>query len=419
MIRIIKEGMRSGSLKIPASKSQAHRLLICAALSGNYSELECDGVSEDIAATINCLNALGADISENGEGVLKIRPVSRIKTESEKHLHCNESGSTFRFLLPVACALGETCVFHLKGRLALRPMEPLYNELMKHGINVSFEGDARMASGKMSGGNYNIPGNVSSQYISGLLMALPNLDEDSTLTVEKPIESENYILMTEDALKQAGIVFEKTDNVYKIPGRQRFDMPSVSTVEGDWSSAAFFLCMGALSEKGVLIRGMNMASSQPDKAVIKILKAFGAEIRENNDGIFIKKGNLKGQVIDASGIPDSVPVLSVVAAASDGVTRIINAARLRYKESDRLTAVSKMLSALGADIKENETGLVITGRKRLKGGRTVSFGDHRIAMSAAVAASVCEREVTVEGAECVKKSYVDFWKDFESMEVVK
>ncbi len=418
MIRGVQAGERSGSVKIPASKSQAHRLLICAALSDKKTTLVCDGISADISATIKCLEALGAKITVEEGKHISIEPVARGGKE-EKHLYCGESGSTFRFMMPIACALGVDAVFHLEGRLPQRPMELLYEVLGSHGITITEEGDNRRVSGQLESGEYSIAGNVSSQYISGLLMALPNTKGDNVLKVTGKVESENYILMTEDALRAAGIKYEKNGYEYKIPGNQKFDMPQSSVVEGDWSSSAFFLSMGALSDKGILVKGMNTASSQGDMHILDVLKGFGAVIEERDDGIFIRKGELNGQIIDASGIPDLVPVIGVVASAAKGETRIIHAERLRLKESDRLMTTAAMLTSLGADIKETEDGLCINGKEFLDGGETDSFNDHRIAMSAAVAATICKGSVTVNGAECVNKSYVNFWNDLDNMEVSK
>lgn len=413
MTRLVAPGPRSGSVKIPASKSQAHRLLICAALGTGETELRCNGISRDITATIACLNALGAEIRAQGERLL-VRPI-RAVPEGECVLPCGESGSTLRFLLPVVGALGARAVFVREGRLPERPLSPLDRELTAHGMTLETDGALLRCGGQLAAGDYSLPGNVSSQYISGLLLALPLLDGRSCLTVTGPLESAAYVTMTEEAQHLAGITISKHNLVYVINGKQRGSLPPELPVEGDWSNAAFFLVMGALSPEGVCVRGMDRGSAQGDRSVLSILRAFGASVEERENEIHVRRAALHGVTIDAAPIPDLIPVLSVLAAAAEGETRIENAGRLRLKESDRLASTTAMLRGLGAEIEELPAGLVIRGCSRLAGGTAESAGDHRIAMAAAVAASVCEGAVTVHGAECVAKSYPRFWEDLEQL----
>lgn len=408
----IKHGARHGSVSIPASKSQMHRLLICAALGSGPVTIEFDGLSNDIEATVNCLDALGADIKVSGESGLYVSPITAV-TESVCHLFCGESGSTLRFLLPIVGALGTEAVFHMEGRLPERPLAPLDKVLTEHGMTLRKEGALLHCSGQLKPGEYSIPGNISSQYVTGLLMALPMLGADSVLRVTGKVESAAYIAMTEDVLAAAGIRWQKTDWEYTVPHGQRCKLPENCRAEGDYSNAAFFLCMGALSDEGVTVTGLLPTSHQGDRTVLDVLHSFGAQVAETDSGISVKKGELNGITIDAAPIPDLIPVLSVVAAAAKGETHIINAARLRLKESDRLKSTSDLLTALGADVTELEDGLVICGDKPLKGGTVSSWGDHRIAMSAAVAASVCTNDVTVVGSECTAKSYPRFWTDLD------
>lgn len=409
-------GPRCGCVKIPASKSQAHRLLIQAALGTGETVLLCDGVSKDIAATVNCLNALGARISAEGDK-LRVRPIREVPA-GECRLPCAESGSTLRFLLPVVGALGAEAVFVREGRLPERPLAPLDAELRAHGMELTGDGALLRCKGKLRAGAYIQPGNVSSQYISGLLMALPRLEGDSRLTVTGPVESAAYITMTENALRLAGVRFEKQDGSYALPGGQRGRLPARVDVEGDWSNAAFFLAVGALSPLGMKLRGMDRASAQGDRAVLEILRRFGAETYWDGDDLLIRRGSLRAQTIDAAPIPDLIPVLSVVASVAEGETRIVNAGRLRLKESDRLATTTALLRALGADIEELPEGLRIRGREQMTGGEVDSAGDHRIAMSAAVAATVCRGPVTVHGETCVQKSYPRFWEDLSALEGV-
>ena len=413
MKRMISPGARTGRVHIPASKSQAHRLLICAALGEETCEIVCDGVSADIAATAKCLNALGAKVERTETGFL-VSPIQKVP-EGCCELLCGESGSTLRFLLPVVGALGAQAAFHREGRLPQRPLAPLDGVLTAHGMTLSEEGDLLLCSGQLQAGNYEIAGNVSSQYISGLLMALPRLTGESTLTVTGPLESAAYIAMTEDALRLSGVEFSKNGAAYAIPGGQRFRLPLRTVVEGDWSNAAFFLCMGALSKEGVRVKGLDLKSSQGDRGVLDVLRAFGAEVGEEGDTMTVRRGTLRGVTIDASPIPDLIPVLSVVASVAAGETRVENASRLRLKESDRLQSTANLLRALGGRVEEKEDGLVITGVPALHGGAVETQNDHRLAMSAATAACAATGEITVDSDGCVAKSYPRFWEDYGSL----
>ena len=412
MKRTISPGARTGRVHIPASKSQAHRLLICAALGEETFEIVCDGISADIAATAKCLNALGAKVERTETGFL-VSPIQKVP-EGCCELLCGESGSTLRFLLPVVGALGAQAAFHREGRLPQRPLAPLDGVLTAHGMTLSEEGDLLLCSGQLQAGNYEIAGNVSSQYISGLLMALPRLTGESTLTVTGTLESAAYIAMTEDALRLSGVEFSKNGASYAIPGGQRFRLPLCTAVEGDWSNAAFFLCMGALAKGGVRVEELNLKSSQGDRSVLDVLRAFGAEVGEEGDIVTVRRGTLRGVTIDASPIPDLIPVLSVVASVAAGETRVENASRLRLKESDRLQSTANLLRALGGRVEEKEDGLVITGVPALHGGAVETQNDHRLAMSAATASCAATGEITVDNDGCVAKSYPRFWEDFSS-----
>lgn len=415
MNQTVLPGSRSGTAVAPASKSQAHRYLICAALGSEKTDIKCRGISKDIAATAACLNAAGAEIVFDGE-TIKVTPVKN-GDGARRVLPCGESGSTLRFMMAVAGALGLSADFKMEGRLKDRPLAPYDDELRRHGMEIEPEGDILHCGGALKPGKYTIPGNVSSQYISGLLMALPLLKGGSTLEITDNIESLDYITMTEQALGKAGILFEKAGPIYKIPGNQRYEMPGKLEVEGDYSNGAFFLCAGALSKKGVTVTGLDSASKQGDRRIAEILKSFGAKVEISENAVSVCGGNLHGMIVDAAMIPDLIPVLSVVAAAAEGETEIVNAGRLRLKESDRLKTTAEMLSALGADVRETENGLIIRGGKPLKGGGVNPENDHRIAMAAAVAAGICSENVTIEDAQCVQKSYPGFWNEFSDLEV--
>lgn len=412
MTRTVAPGPRAGVIQIPASKSQAHRMLICAALSREPSRLILDGFSADIEATMQCLEALGARCEETANG-LSVTPVGVCPAQAR--LDVGESGSTLRFLLPVLGALGVQAEIRMHGRLPERPLSPLWEVLEAHGMRLQQDGTILHTDGQLIAGDYSLPGNVSSQFISGLLFALPLLGGNSTLTVTGALQSARYVSMTEQALAEAGILTKKDGPVWQIGGGQRYASPAVQTVEGDWSNAAFFLCMGALSATGVTVTGLNSTSLQADRAITEILVRFGAELTVSEDAVTVRRGVLHGITLDAGPIPDLVPVVSCLAALCDGETRVENAARLRLKESDRLQTTAALLSALGGSVRELPDGLIISGRGRLSGGTADTCGDHRIAMSAAMAACGCEGPVTVSGSECVAKSYPAFWEDFASL----
>lgn len=384
--------------KIPAvtSKSMAHRLLICAALAGEQTTVRCSALSEDIEATWHCLEAVFADISY-GTGTFTVTP--NIKTEGTALLDCGESGSTLRFLIPILCAKGVDADIRLHGRLPNRPLSPLREELIRGGCSLSAEGSNPLAvRGKLKPGHYTLRGDVSSQFISGLLFALPLCGGDSTITLTGKLESAAYVDMTLWALETFGISIEKTAEGFRIPGGQHYHSPGEIEAEGDWSAAAFWMVCDFLGAP-VEVTGLRTDSLQGDRAICNVLREMRAE---------------KGCKIDASGIPDLVPVLSVAALGVPGETVIYNAARLRYKESDRLATSAGLIRTFGGKVQEFPDKLIIQGGGSLHGGTVDAAGDHRIAMSAAVASVLCG-DVTIHGAQSAFKSYPHFWKDFEKL----
>lgn len=412
MIIKINEADIGGVVKSIASKSHAHRILICAALANKQSQIICTESSEDIAATAACLNALCARVSREDSGYI----ISPREISIEGVLPCKESGSTYRFLLPVACALGADSSFSLEGRLPNRPMGPLYDALQSHGIEISGKKTAMVSSkGRLQGGKYIVPGNVSSQFISGLLFALPLLDIDSEIEISGGIESKGYIDITLAAIESFGIKTHIAENHISIPGNQQYVTPGKIEVEGDWSNAAFWLAAAAINRSSLTCSGLKADSLQGDKAICDILERFGADVQWDASGVKVSGNDLNGITIDATNIPDLVPALAAVGAVANGQTRIINAARLKLKESNRLETIVKTLTQLGADIEETADGLFINGKKRLRGGKVNSCGDHRIAMMAAIASTVCDGSVIIEDAEAVNKSYPTFFDDFAAL----
>lgn len=392
----IKPSVLNGTLSIPASKSCAHRAVICAALADGTSKLSGITMSKDIEATINSMTALGASFEIDGDTLVVNGIKKAISGISE--IDCNESGSTLRFVLPIAAALGIDSIFHGKGRLPQRPIDIYKRELSRHGVTFRTENMPYEISGKLSGGVYEIEGNVSSQFITGLLFALPLADEDSEIIMTSRLESKPYVDITVDILERFGISVIETENSFIIKGGQRYT-PYDEQVEGDYSQAAFFFAANALGSH-VDIQNLKSDSVQGDKAIIDIIKNT------------ITNGKIKSYRADCSDIPDLVPILSVLGAYGSEASVIYNAERLRIKESDRLAACADMLNNLGGKVTVTPDGLNIKPTSGLHGGVVDSFGDHRIVMAAAIAALCCDGDVIIKGAEAAEKSYPRFFEDY-------
>ena len=418
IVKIIKP-VQGGMIRAIPSKSEAHRLLICAALADSETFVFCPECSEDIDATAHCLESLGASMRYERDG-FHITPINRRAKNRETGqymLDCGESGSTLRFLLPVCGALGMKSGFIMRGRLPDRPLSSLYDEMISHGCTLSEQGASPLiCEGRLKSGAYDLPGNISSQYVSGLLFALPLLSGDSTIRVSGVLESRPYVDITLDTLHQFGIkVIEEKAGVFNIPGDQVYNSPKKVFTGGDWSNAAFWLSAGAIGSKSITCQNLDLESKQGDRLITEFLTRFGAVVTFGSNSVTVSPGQLHGIIIDAGDTPDLVPVLAAVASVAEGKTVISNAGRLRIKESDRLHTVASLLSRFGADVTETEDGLIILGSKSLTGGEAQSFGDHRIAMTAAVLSAVCTEPVVIYGAEAVRKSYPGFFEDFRDV----
>lgn len=409
----LKSPKFSGRIPVIPSKSHAHRLLICASLGDKPARICCPGTNNDIDATVRCLTALGAKITYDGQW-FDVTPIDRSVEHSGNDfaiLDCGESGSTLRFMVPVVLALGRSAKFEMSGRLPTRPMSPLREALEEHGARFSEAGsNPLVVQGSISGGRFSFDGGVSSQFTTGLLLALPLLDEESAVELSGKVESRPYIDLTLASMGEFGVVVADEENSFRVQP-SAYVSPDEIVVEGDWSNGAFMLCAGALSDAGVTVSGLNLKSTQGDRQVLSILCEFGADVTVSDDEITVKKNTLHGIAIDAADIPDLVPILSVVAAVAEGKTVISGCARLRLKESDRLRTVHAMLEATGADVEIVGDSLEITGKSELSGGAVDSHNDHRIAMSAAVLSTACKGEVTIAGAEATRKSYPTFFED--------
>ena len=402
----ITPGTLSGRVRAVASKSHAHRLLIAAALCDTAPEVDISTTSADIEATKACLAQLTQEV-----------PV----------LNCGESGSTLRFMIPVTMAVKDEAVFMGSGRLPHRPLFPLDKEMESHGCSFEMhtaDGEELQEicriKGRLQPGEFRLPGNISSQYITGLLFALPLLDGASTINITSPLESSKYVDMTLDVLAQFGIIINIEYNdgcpVYKIEGNQQYNAGGTVTAEGDWSNIAFWIIAGILNkEDSIICENLPENSLQGDKAILELAQQMGGSVTGQEGWCTVSRHNLNAIDIDASEIPDLVPILSAAAATAAGTTHIYNAGRLRIKESDRLAAVTDCLRKLGADITEEPEGLIIRGVPSLNGGTVSGYNDHRIVMAMSIASLICEGPVIIEGAEAINKSYPTFFDDFKSL----
>lgn len=378
-----------GNVRAIPSKSQAHRLMICAAFSDTPTFLECSQTNEDIEATARCLCSLGANISRSESGYTVI-PVENVPESAI--LDCGESGSTLRFLLPVACALGVSTTFVMHGRLPYRPLSPLWEELERMGCLLSRPTENTIATaGKLSSGNFYISGSVSSQYISGLLFATALMNGESKIIITDTLESKPYVEMTQLALSQ----FDVNTEGFCIKGSYPFHSPGKLCVEGDWSNSSFFLVANALGSN-VNVINLNEYSPQGDRAIRSILS-----------------NPMSFQNISAVNIPDLIPILAVLYGTTSPIV-FSNIGRLRLKESDRVATVCDMLNKLGATASVSENTLTIIPGKFHR-CTIQAAGDHRIAMAAAIAATVSDGPITISGAECVAKSYPDFWNVYRQL----
>lgn len=385
----LSPGKLTGTIQAISSKSQAHRMLICAAVSDKPCQIICADTNEDINATVACLNALGASIVRNSD-CFYVEPIRSIPDKAI--LDCNESGSTLRFLLPFAGALGVDATFLLRGRLAQRPLSPLWEEMERMGCKLSRPSENTVhCCGRLHPGVYTIDGGVSSQFVTGLLFAMAILPGRSTLNITGCLQSKPYVDITLDVLSS----FRVSVNEGSIEGKLPLNGPSCLQVEGDWSNAAFFLVANALGSD-IVLENLNSQSYQGDRAIEEILLQWDAN-----------------RSVDLSQIPDLMPILSIFAAANAGA-EFINIQRLRLKESDRVNAVQSMLERMGIRTESTDSTLRIFPGA-FKGGTVNSYNDHRIAMAAAIASTIADGPITITDAQCVKKSYPAFWQDMAKL----
>jgi len=391
----------SGVVTPPPSKSLAHRWILAASLAAGASTIHNLALSEDIEATLRCMAAFRCQWEWQDEATLKVWGcISRERDRRDlPRLDCGEAGSTLRFLIPIALALEGGGAFTGRGRLMERPLDPYFQIFRRQGISHRLEEGVLTVEGDLWPGEYRLPGNVSSQFFTGLLMALPLLDGPSVVISTTKLESASYTSMTMGVLARCGVRVRWSQALNGFGIEPGVYSPFEETVEADWSQAAFWYAANALGSR-LRLRGLSGQSSQGDAAVVNLSRRLA------------QAGEVK---IKLSDCPDLLPPLAVMAAVRRGTTRFTHAARLRLKESDRLTTVARMLKALGGAVSEEEDGLTVYGVSTLPGGVVDGANDHRIVMAAAIAATRCQGPVVIRGAEAVKKSYPNFWRDYEAL----
>lgn len=393
----------NGQIVAPPSKSVAHRLLICSALAKGKTEIKNVGSSADVIATCSCLNSLGAKVIFEG-GNATVYGIER--ANKTPILDCNESGSTLRFLMPIACAFGVNSTFTGSQKLLSRPSKVLTDELARHGAYV----DGWNFSGRLESGKFVIDASVSSQYVTGLLFALPLLNGDSQIVLQGEIVSKDYIEITLSALDKFSVKYEKLGNNIIIKGNQEFKSPKNLTVEGDWSGSAFPLVLGAIGGK-VSVLGLDENSKQGDKEILNVLKKFGAKIQIDGDCVTVAKSETNAFCQDFENIPDLAPICAVLSACAKGESVFTGIQRLKIKESDRVQTTIKMLESAGVTAYEKDGKMIIVGSK-IKGGIFDGANDHRIVMSSAVIASIANGESVILGSRAIDKSYPEFFRDY-------
>ena len=420
----------SGTIEAISSKSVAHRLLISAAFCTHTTDIDCVCTSEDIDATKNALCSLGAQITKTQKG-FRVLPVphdlentGKFKPIQNSEIDCAESGSTLRFILPCVAALGCNAKITVGKSLENRPITSLYNELICAGVNLSEEGVWPLeVSGQLRPGHFLLPGNISSQYITGLLLAAPLMDGDTYIQVLHPYESRAYVDLTISAMAEFGVEVISTDvlrddqntTVYIVKKDQTYKTCRQVSCEGDWSNAAFWLGAGAISNNKVSVLGLDMKSLQADRAYLGALSVMGVKVRRKPDQVSTETSKLRSTTICCKDFPDLVPPIAAVAAYINGTTILTGLSRLQYKESNRIETVVETLRAMGVIARASEDKIIINGTGKVFGGVVDSHNDHRIAMMASIMATKAEGPTTILGAQCTAKSYPGFYDDFRKL----
>jgi len=418
-IVIKKSKHLAGEVSAPPSKAYTHRMLIAALLSNGTSKISNPLVSDDTKATLRAVKAFGAE-TELLKNCWTIRRIELLKAPKNP-INCGESGATLRFMIPVAALASGSTLFTFGSSLERRPIAPLLKSLKQLGTESNLqlrEGSSliRIRGGGIRGGKTSIRGDISSQFISGLLFACPKAKEDTEIAVTTPLESKSYVQMTIEVLTKHGIKISASNDFtqLKIPSNQNYN-PCNHTVPGDFSSAAFLIAAAAVTSSKVKVKNLDSHSIQGDRAILDILKKMGSKVRVDDKSIKVEGGQLNAVDVDVKDIPDLVPVCAVLACYSKGTSKIYNAKRLRYKESDRLSSLRTELKKMEAEIYVKEDSLIIRGPCAMQGATINPHNDHRIAMACAVAALKATGETKIQNSECVNKSYPRFFDDLRSL----
>lgn len=415
-VTVTPKSVLIGEIWAPPSKAHTHRALFAGLLSGVtkiMNPLLCD----DTEASAAAISSLGAKL-EREPNAWAIQSNGR-PTAPGKEIQCGESGVTLRFTIPIASLTGEKIRLAGQGGLMGRPIEPLAEAMKQLGVDVEANRNGVVIEGgPPKGGRVSIPGDVSSQFISGLLLAAPLMEEELKLELTSPLESNSYVSLTIDVMKKHGAEVRSNGkmSVFTVPPMQSYQ-PAAHKVSGDFSSAAFAMSAAAITDSKLLIRGLSKNSFEPDSVMVEILSKMGVETRSLPEGVLVEGARLKGINVNLRDCPDLGPIVAVLGCYAKGKTQITGAGRLRYKESNRLESIASELGALGADIEETEDGLIMSGPCSLKGGIVESHGDHRIAMALSIAAIRAMDQVVINHAECVSKSYPTFFNDLRSLGV--
>lgn len=419
MDKVVLPGGLRGTLAVMPSKSASHRAVMMAAMALGETELHPLQLSQDVRATLACAGALGltrgASLTPDGAFVRARIAGGGEAAQGLRTLDCGESGSTLRFFIPLALDGRGPVRFIGHGRLMQRPLS-VYKELFAPlGVRWAQDGDALTVEGKLQSGRYALRGNVSSQFITGLLLALPGLSGDSEIEITTPLESRAYVELTRRVQAAFGVASRWAGGRLIVPGGQRAVSPGALHVEGDWSHAAFYLTAAAIGGGTVRLTGLDPDSAQGDRAIVPILRGMGADIAWDGDALVAKPSALRCAAVDCAQVPDLVPILAVAMAAAQGESVIRGAARLRIKESDRLAAICRALCACGVQASETADGLRVVGGSRLRGARVDGCNDHRIVMAMAVASAFADGAITVTDAQATAKSAPAFWEEFASL----
>lgn len=407
----VKNIFKSGTVCACGSKSEIQRALFIASLSDKKTVIENFSQSEDIINTVECLKKFSADIIVE-DNKCTVIPFKERKQKAE--FYVGENATLFRFLLAVCAFSGGKFVFKAEESLKKRPHGVLAEELEKNGLSVKYNGSfPEEIRGKCKKSEFSVLGNVSSQFISAILLASPLAEKEIYLKIKGELSSSDYVKITEKYMETFGVEVKKQQNTFCVSGR--YKSSGSVTVDGDWSNSANFLALGAMSGKGVTVKGLNVNSFQGDRKILDILAQMGAEISILGDEVTVKGGKLRGIKINGDGIPDIVPLIALLGCSACGITEIYGVERLAYKESDRIKGTERMIADLGGKVFCEKDIITVYGNGFLKGGKVYCNKDHRLIMAAAVSSAICRENVVIEDAQYVNKSYPNF---FESLKIL-